>query len=279
MIISIVGLGLIGGSLAKAIKKNTNYHVIGFDINEAVQRSALSQGVVDEIGDEESLKKTDITIISLYPEQVASFVIGNRGSFKKNSIVIDTAGTKMKICSMLKNADLGSVTFVGAHPMAGREVSGFENSLEDLFENASFIFTPYEESDALETLKKFSRDIGFAQYIVTTPEKHDKMIAYTSQIAHVLACSYVLSPNSLEHSGFSAGSFRDISRVAKINEELWTQLFLENKELLCDEIEHLIDNLKKIEGFIQNDDKIQLKNILKEGRLIKEAIDNENTKG
>ena len=224
------------------------------------------------------MKRSDITIVCLYPEQIASFVMANKSNFKENSIVIDTAGTKVKICEMLQNEALGSVTFIGAHPMAGREVSGFDNALDDLFDNASFIFTPYEQSEALETLKKFAIDIGFAQYIVTTPEKHDKMIAYTSQIAHVLACSYVLSPNSRDHAGFSAGSFRDVSRVAKINETLWTQLFLDNKEMLCEEIDHLIGNLRKIQSFIQDDDSEQLKSILKEGRLIKEAIDRENVK-
>lgn len=158
--------------------------------------------------------------------------------------------------------------------MAGREVSGFENSLDDMFDNASFILTPVNQcADELERLKSFINEMHFARIVVTTPKQHDEIIAYTSQIAHVLACAYVLSPRAKQHFGFSAGSFRDVSRVAKINEELWAQLFLDNSETLCEEIETLIENLQMLKQLIGNDELDELKAVLKQGRQVKEEID------
>lgn len=273
MKIAIVGLGLIGGSLAKTIKKNTNHEVIGLDINREVLVFSKSVGAIDEIGDTSSLAKADVTIICLYPDKVVPFVLENRTKFKPDSIVTDTAGIKSHICWTLEDEDL-DFTFIGGHPMAGREVSGFENSLDDMFNNASYIFTPLNAAgDQVETLKRLAMEMKFGSTVITTPERHDEIIAYTSQIAHVLACAYVLSPRSREHAGFSAGSFMDVSRVAKINEELWTQLFIDNKETLCEEIDTLLGNLQEIKDCIENGRADKLKAILKKGREIKEELD------
>lgn len=273
MKIAIIGLGLIGGSLAKTIKKNTKHYVIGIDINNDVLTFAHSVNAIDQIGDDSSLKDADVTIICLYPNAVTDFVLKNRNNFKKGSIVTDAAGVKQCICTVLDKENF-DFTFIGGHPMAGREVCGFENSLDDMFDGASYIFTPKTESDEkLKILTALAKEMKFEKIVMTTPKQHDQMIAYTSQIAHVLACAYVISPRSKEHSGFSAGSFRDVSRVAKINEELWTQLFLDNKDTLCPEIDTLIDNLEKLRGFIASDDYNGLKTMLKDGRLIKEELD------
>lgn len=274
MNVAVVGLGLIGGSLAKTIQKHTDYKVIGIDKNEDVLNKALSSGAIDTAGSAKDLSEADITIICLYPEIIPTFVEENKMNFKENSVIIDTAGIKSKICSEISGIDLGNTVFVGAHPMAGREVSGFENSVDNLFDNASFIFTPIGvDEEIVENLKKFALDIGFKTTVVTTPEKHDSIIAYTSQIAHVLACAYVLSPNSRNHFGFSAGSFKDVSRVAKINEELWTQLFLDNSETLCREIDILIENLSSMRDMIASGDGHKLKATLRKGREIKEELD------
>lgn len=272
MNIAIVGLGLIGGSLAKAVKKNTEHNVIGIDIKEEVLSFAKSVGAIDEKGNIDDLKKADVVIICLYPDLVANFVLENKGKFKKGAIVTDAAGIKSKICAELYNHDF-DFTFVGGHPMAGREVTGFENSLDDLFDGASYIFTPKKEDDALAVLKQLAEEIGFAKCVVTTPEHHDEVIAYTSQIAHVLACAYVLSPRSRQHHGFSAGSFRDVSRVAKINETLWSQLFIDNSPALCSEIDTLVKNLEQIKEYIEKSDAEKLSEILRHGRIIKEEID------
>lgn len=273
MKIAIVGLGLIGGSLAKAIKKNTSHYVIGIDINSDVLSFAHSVNSIDEIGNVSSLKEADITIICLYPNAVVQYVVENRENFKKNSIVTDAAGVKEYICNSLSKENF-DFTFIGGHPMAGREVCGFENSLDDMFTGASYIFTPNgAPEEKVKILCDLATELKFGKSVISTPKQHDEMIAYTSQIAHVLACAYVISPHAKEHSGFSAGSFRDVSRVAKINEELWTQLFLDNGKTLCTEIDALIKNLEKLRGFIAENNYDELKEMLKEGRLIKEELD------
>ena len=164
--------------------------------------------------------------------------------------------------------------FIGAHPMAGREVSGYDNSLDNLFDNASFISTPSEGTPRVKTdaLVGLAQQMGFARTVVTTPEHHDEMIAFTSQIAHVLACSYVLSPLAPMHAGYSAGSYRDVSRVARINAEMWTQLFLDNKEPLVREIDDLVSNLMRFKYNIVNGDGEALTALMKEGNRIKEEI-------
>ena len=230
MNILVCGLGLIGASLAKTLKKNTNHHIMGWNRTDSVAKRALADGVIDETGElEVMMPKADVTIVNFYPEAIAPFIKEHKDLFKKNSIVTDSCGIKTKICRELEKENF-DFYFVGAHPMAGREVSGYDNSLDDLFDNASFICTPCDSipryiSDALVGL---AQEMGFARTVVTTPEHHDEMIAFTSQIAHVLACSYVLSPLAPYHAGYSAGSYRDVSRVARINADMWTELFIDN---------------------------------------------------
>ena len=255
MNILVCGLGLIGASLAKTLKKNTKHHIMGWNRTDSVSKRALSDGVIDEIGQlEDLMPKADVTIVNFYPEAIAPFI-------------------KTKICRELENEDF-DFYFVGAHPMAGREVSGYDNSLDNLFDNASFICTPTGNtpryiSDALVGL---AQEMGFARTVVTTPEHHDEMIAFTSQIAHVLACSYVLSPLAPYHAGYSAGSYRDVSRVARINADMWTELFIDNKEPLVREIDDLVSNLMKFKYCIVNEDANQLCELMKKGNKIKEEI-------
>ncbi len=271
--IAIVGLGLIGGSLARAIKENTAHTVIGLDISEEVRTFAHSVGAIDKIGCPADLGEADITFLCLYPSAVVDFVLTNRGYFKQISIVTDTAGVKSCICNRL-DAEPLPFTFIGGHPMAGREVGGFENSMPDLFHGASYIFTPKAGCEAqLNVLENLARQLHFGKTVITTPQEHDQMIAFTSQIAHVLACAYVLSPRAKSHDGFSAGSFRDVSRVAKINETLWTELFLENRDALLQEIDTLCENLGTMRGYLAAGDEAALKAMLRRGREIKEALD------
>ncbi len=274
MNVLVLGLGLIGASIAKTLKKNTNHTVLGWNRTETVSKRALEEGVIDETGSLEKLiPRADVTIVNFYPDAIAQFIKDHRALFKKNSIVTDSCGIKTKICRELEKEDF-DFYFIGAHPMAGREVSGYDNSLNNLFDNASFICTPVEGTprNKIDALVGLAEEMGFARTVVTDPEHHDEMIAFTSQIAHVLACSYVLSPLAPQHAGFSAGSYRDVSRVARINADMWTELFIDNKDALVREIDDLVSNLMKFKYCIVNGDAPQLKEMMKEGNRIKEEI-------
>lgn len=274
MNVLICGLGLIGASLAKTLKKNTNHTVLGWNRTPSVTEKALRDGVIDRTGDvDELMKEADVTFVNFYPDAIVPFIMEHKNSFKKDSIVTDSCGIKTKICKEMEAQKL-PFYFIGAHPMAGREVSGYDNSLDNLFDNASFISTPSEGTPRVKTdaLVGLAQQMGFARTVVTTPEHHDEMIAFTSQIAHVLACSYVLSPLAPMHAGYSAGSYRDVSRVARINAEMWTQLFLDNKEPLVREIDDLVSNLMRFKYNIVNGDGEALTALMKEGNRIKEEI-------
>ena len=271
MIITVVGLGLIGGSLAKTIKKHTDHTVYGVDIDKETVNMAVSQGAIDSETDDLGL--ADITIVALYPVATIDYIKENASRFKKGSIVIDTCGIKKAITDGVREVLAeNDVTFIGVHPMAGREFSGFAYALDNLFDNASFIITPteYVSETKLNFLTDFAYAIGFKKVVTATPEEHDEIIAFTSQLAHVVSNGYIKSPTHLKQLGFSAGSFQDLTRVAKLNEDMWTPLFLMNKEPLCFEINNLIDRLTEYRDAIQNDDADTLRQLLRDGRILKE---------
>ncbi len=271
MIITVVGLGLIGGSLAKTIKKHTDHTVYGVDIDKETINMAVSQGAIDSETDDLGL--ADITIVALYPVATIDYIKANASRFKKGSIVIDTCGIKKAITDGVSEILAeNDVTFIGVHPMAGREFSGFAYALDNLFDNASFIITPteYVSETKLNFLTDFAYAIGFKKVVTATPKEHDEIIAFTSQLAHVVSNGYIKSPTHLKQLGFSAGSFQDLTRVAKLNEDMWTPLFLMNKEPLCFEINNLIDRLTEYRDAIQNDDADTLRQLLRDGRILKE---------
>lgn len=274
MNILICGLGLIGASLAKTLKKNTNHTVLGWNRTESVTEKALRDGVIDKTGDIDSLMaEADITFVNFYPEAIVPFILEHKNSFKKDSVVTDSCGIKTKICRAMEKEKL-DFYFIGAHPMAGREVGGYDNSLDNLYDNASFIVTPVDGTprNKVDALVGLAENMGFARTVVTTPEHHDEMIAFTSQIAHVLACSYVLSPLAPSHAGYSAGSYRDVSRVARINADMWADLFIDNKEALVKEIDDLVSNLMQFKYNIVNEDSMALKDLMNRANKIKEEI-------
>lgn len=274
MNILICGLGLIGASLAKTIKKNTNHTVLGWNRTESVTEKALRDGVIDKTGDIDSLMaEADITFVNFYPEAIVPFILEHKNSFKKDSVVTDSCGIKTKICRAMEKEKL-DFYFIGAHPMAGREVGGYDNSLDNLYDKASFIVTPVDGTsrNKVDALVGLAESMGFARTVVTTPEHHDEMIAFTSQIAHVLACSYVLSPLAPSHAGYSAGSYRDVSRVARINADMWADLFIDNKEALVREIDDLVSNLMQFKYNIVNEDSPALKDLMNRANKIKEEI-------
>lgn len=276
MLIGVVGLGLIGGSLAKAIKYNTENKVVGYDIDYNVLLKAKLLGAIDDELTDENISECDMIITGLYPETTKKYITANADKFKKGAIVLDTCGVKEYVCSdMWQLAHEHGYTFVGAHPMAGLHLSGFEHSEVTMFNNASMILVPEKDFDIreLETVKKLFLSIGFTNIQMTTCEEHDKIIAFTSQLAHVVSNAYVKSPSAKQHKGFSAGSYKDLTRVAKLNETMWTELFLENKDNLVQEIDNIIENLKQYSDALKNEDAVTLKALLKDGRECKEMID------
>ena len=279
MKVAIVGLGLIGGSLAKTIKKNTDEICYGLDINKAVIASALAQEAIDEEITTDKLNVCDMVIVSLYPQQTIDFILENKNNFKKGSIVIDTCGVKGSIVSAVEEElKQCGVEFLGCHPMAGREFSGFAYSVDNLFDKASFILTPTDNTpiSAIQKVSNFAYNMGFAKCVVSTPEEHDRIIAFTSQLAHVVSSAYIKSPSLLKQAGFSAGSFKDLTRVAKLNEDMWTTLFMMNKQPLLNEINHIIKSLEDYRDAISGDDSQKLHDLLKEGRELKEISNNQN---
>ena len=276
MIIGIVGLGLIGGSLAKATKKNTNHKVYGFDISETTVKSALKEKSINKELTSENLNECDYVFIPLYPEAVKDYLVKNAKNFKENAVVIDCAGVKRCVCEDCFNiAEQNGFTFIGGHPMAGTQFSGYENAKDTMFHNAPFILTPKENEDilTLANAREVIISIGFGRVSVMTAERHDKLIAFTSQLAHIVSNAYVKSPSSTQRKGISAGSYKDLTRVAYLNENMWTELFLENKDNLIFELDYLIEELKKYSVAMKNDDAVELKKLLKEGREAKERAD------
>ena len=277
MEIGIVGLGLIGGSLAKAISQNTDHTVYGTDISEQVVRKAVLVDAIEQPLTDELLPQCDIVIVALYPQATIDYVKEHASLFKKDSIVGDCGGIKQLVCDeLIPLAEEHGFLFVGGHPMAGLEHSGFTYAKKSLFNNASMIFTPTKGPiESMETLKKLFTSIGFTNIEISTAKEHDRKIAFTSQLAHVVSNAYIKSPTALEHSGFSAGSYKDLTRVAKLNEVMWTELFLENADNLAAEIDTLIENLQQYSTAIRERDAETLCELLKDGREKKALIDGE----
>lgn len=276
MNIGIVGLGLIGGSLAKSAKKNTKYKVYGYDISKDVIKNAIAEKSIDGELTEKRLASCDYVFIPLYPEAVIEYVEKNAKNFKDGATVIDCAGVKRSVCEKcFEIADKHNFTFVGGHPMAGTQFSGFENSKDTMFWNAPFVLTPKENEDILilANAREVIMALGFGRVSVMTPRKHDKLIAFTSQLAHVVSNAFVKSPSALERKGISAGSYKDLTRVAYLNENMWTELFLDNKDNLIFELDNIIAELQKYSDAMKNNDPDTLRQLLKEGKEMKLKAD------
>ncbi len=271
--IAVIGLGIMGGSIAKALKKSNKYYVIGRNDTEEVNAAALKDGAVDEIWDGVSPLDSDITVLAVSPAVAFTLLETLPGLLKEGSILTDICGIKEEIVSLGEaSCQKAGIHFVGGHPMAGRERSGYEFSTEDIFFNRSYILTETKNTDkeAINELSKMALEMGCADVTITSPAHHDKMIAYTSQIPHILAGAYMNSPTSATHKGYSAGSYHDVSRVSSVDERLWTQLFLANKENLLYEIDILIRNLQSYKDAIAYSDAARLSGIIKTGRILKE---------
>jgi prephenate dehydrogenase len=271
--VAIAGLGLIGGSFAKAIAARTRHRVTGYDISADVERRALDAGLIDGAG-LNTFDGADLTLIALYPGAAAEFMRVNARRFKPGSIVVDMCGVKRYIVKAARGLFGEGVTYIGGHPMAGREYSGFDASRTELFDGASMILTPDETvgPDKLERARNFFLALGFGGVTLTTPDRHDEIIAFTSQMAHIVSSGYAQNPIARNFSGFSAGSFADMTRVAKLDENMWTELFLLNADYLTEQLDILVENLAGFRERIAARDAEGLKSMLRRGREIKEYL-------
>lgn len=269
MIISIIGLGLIGGSLARRLRGFRNAEVYGVDINESTLKTAMSDGVIAKsfTKADEAAMVSDLIILCMYPEKNVEFIKSNAHLFKKGAVITDVSGVKEYILSSIEGVLPEGVEFVGGHPMAGREVGGYMNSTDTLFNKASYLITPTASNspEAIELVRSMAEYIGCARVVTTTPKEHDAMIAYTSQLMHVVAIALCDNP-LLERSGnFSAGSLRDCTRVANINAEMWSELFLENSTALSERIEEMCQSLYRLKDAIDKNDRTSLFKMLENG--------------
>lgn len=277
MIVGVAGLGLIGGSLAKAYEKS-GATVYGYDGNRVVQDFAKLQGTLSGDLDETTISTCDLLLIALYPEISVDYLERIAPYISPTTLVMDCCGVKREICRVgFSLAEQYGFTFVGGHPMAGTQYSGFANSKADLFQGAPMVIVPQNRDDImlLDRVKKMLAPAGFAHLTVTTAAHHDEVIAYTSQMCHILSNAYVKSPRAQMHKGYSAGSYLDLTRVAWLNEHMWTDLFLENRDYLLTELDQVIGALQEYRTALEQGNGDRLCTLLAEGRICKEKVDAE----
>ena len=269
MNIGIVGLGLIGGSMAKSLSSRTAHTVFGIDINAETMMLARLCGAIEGELNDDTLKGCDMVIVALRPHTAVEWVKAHAPLIRRESLVIDLCGVKRTVCAAIAPiaAEYG-FSYIGGHPMAGKERGRFINSTDSLFDGASMILTPFGDVDATlpGRLDSFFTDIGFARVVYTIPEEHDRIIAYTSQLAHIVSNAYVRSPDAQRQRGFSAGSFMDLTRVAYLDEDMWTELFLDNADFLTEQLEIFSENLAEYLDALRDRDAERLRDLLRDGR-------------
>jgi len=279
--VGIAGLGLIGGSLAKAIKARTDCTVLGFDTCAAVMAQAREERVLDGELNDTIIAECDIVIIALYPDDVIRYCKRCLPLMRKGSIAVDCGGVKTRICTELSAlAGEYSVRFVGGHPMAGVERSGYEHSFADLFNSATMILCKDSHTDpvALDELGPFFTSLGFGSIKITSAAEHDEIVAYTSQLAHMVSSAYIRSDTMQKRYGFSAGSFKDLTRVAKLNEDMWTALFFENRDNLLRETDAFMEELRRYRDALASNDHSAMKELLGTSTALKIADEMEEEK-
>ena len=269
MKVGIVGLGLIGGSMAKSIKARPSHTVFGIARSEETLMMARMCGAIDAPLTQENLSQCDLILIAIRPAAAIEWVRRNAADISKSAVVVDLCGVKRVVVeSIAPIAEQYGFAYIGGHPMAGKERGGFTSATEDLYVGASMILTPDKRTDMqlLEMLKAFFLDVGFANLTFSTPDEHDRIIAYTSQLAHIVSSAYIKSPEAQRRRGFSAGSFRDMTRVARLDEDMWTELFLDDTDYLTKELDILIENLSEYADALKAKDADRLRALLKDGK-------------
>ena len=275
MIVGIVGLGLISGSMAKAYSAAC-HTVLADNRNKTILDFAMLDGAVSAPLDEKNIKTCDLILVGLPPEASIRWIGNHAREIDAHTVVMDLCGTKRVVCNAcFPLAKKHGFTFVGGHPMAGTHNSGFKYAKETLFKGAPMVLVPPEGYDMqlLDRCKRLLAPAGFGKLSVTTAEEHDRMIAFTSQMAHVVSNAYIKSPTARSHKGFSAGSYKDLTRVAWLNPDMWAELMLENRDFMLQEMDVLIENLRAYRNAMANNDFEDLRQLLDEGRKIKAEVD------
>jgi len=274
--VGIVGLGLIGGSLAKAMKRKDDIRVLGWDQDKSILDFAQIAQAIDGVLEDEEIAACDLILLAAYPQGVIDWVREKAPLIGKDTLVMDCSGTKKRICEALfPLAKEYGFTFVGGHPMAGIHQSGFKYSREDLFDGAPMVIVPpsFDDIRLLDRVSQLLSPVGFGRVSITTAQEHDRIIAFTSQMAHVVSNAFIKSPTAASHQGFSAGSYRDLTRVAWLNPDMWTELFLENREALLSEMDLFISSLSQYRDALEHMDAPALRQLLEEGRQRKREVD------
>ncbi|MEG1441723.1 MAG: prephenate dehydrogenase [Oscillospiraceae bacterium] len=280
--VAIIGLGLIGGSLAYAMRGFKNAQIVGCDMNEKTRNMALKTGAVnmayEKAGD--AIENSDLVIICTYPEDIPKIVSENFGRFKASAVLTDVCGVKTNISKKIKEALPEAVDYVGSHPMAGKEVDGFSNASDELFWMTGFIICPISNSktESIELIKELAKYIGATRIAINTPDEHDEIIAYTSDLMHISAAALCLKPHPKMNTAYTAGAFRDCTRIAQINPDLWCELFLENAENTINEIDGFVDSLGQLRDVIANKDEKALHELLTKVRENKRLMQNKTAK-
>lgn len=275
MKVGILGLGLIGGSLARAYALE-GHTVYAIQRNESMLSFAMLAGAVHGKLNEDTIPQCDLILLAIYPDGSASWLERNAHLISKDALVIDCCGIKGEVCRRcFPLAKEKGFTFIGGHPMAGSQFSGFKYSRADLFEGAPMVLVPpvFDDAALLDRAKDALKPCHFGFFSVTTAEEHDRMIAFTSQMPHILSNAFIKSPTALKHKGFSAGSYKDLTRVAWLNSQMWAELFLENKENLLYELDFYMESLKAYRSALADEDEDRLISLLEEGKRRKEEVD------
>lgn len=277
MNIVIVGLGVVGGSFAMALNKAGYENVYGIDVNEETIKKAKSLGIIKEGSTEgkDLLGKADITIISIYPKLIIDFIKNNKDYFKKGSIVTDATGIKCMFINEVKKIIPDDVDFVFGHPMAGREKRGIDFATDKVFQNANYIITPIESNkeENIKKIEELALSIGFKKVRRISPEYHDEMIGFTSQLPHAIAVALINSDEEGRDTGsFIGDSYRDLTRIANINEELWSELFLGNKDNLLKVLNNFEIELDLIKKAIYENDKEKLMEFFRKSTKRREQL-------
>ncbi len=275
MTVGILGLGLIGGSLARAYKL-AGHTVYAKNLEADMLAFAMLAGAVDGELDEKTIPHCDLILLAIYPDGSAAWLEENAKWICRDALVIDCCGTKREICRRcFPVAEKYGFTFVGGHPMAGSQFSGFKYSRATLFQGAPMVLVApvFDDMALLQRVKDALEPCGFGFFSVTTAQAHDRMIAFTSQMPHILSNAFIKSPTALEHRGFSAGSYRDLTRVAWLNPGMWTELFLENRDNLLFELDQYIESLTEYRQALQERDEQRLYRLLDDGKRRKEEVD------
>ena len=275
MKVGIYGLGLIGGSLAKAYHE-AGETVLAANRSRSILDFAMMSGVVDDVLTKDNIADCDLVLVAVYPEAAIAWLKEMSPYIGTKPIVMDCCGTKRVVCrACFALAEQYGFTYVGAHPMAGTQFSGFKYARANLYRGAPMVIVPprFDDIELLDRIKELLKPALFGSISVTTADKHDEMIAFTSQLAHVVSNAYIKSPTARIHKGFSAGSYKDMTRVAWLNPQMWAELFLENKDCLIRELDLFIDSLTAYRDAMAADDREKLVSLLEEGKRLKEEVD------